>query len=251
MKYLKYPSLPVLGRRQEEVSAKLTFFHGLVILLTVGNCWTLSIHPFSLWTEFKGGFLCIKVALPCLQRSPAHRPSMKEVVAMLSGESEPPHLPIEFSPSPPFNFPYKSQKKAQVINWCTTIATNFTSGGHGVLAADMRLGGYTTTPSPLFLLLITIPLSLAMYGFDPQSIRLRCSKLIPKVNQFVNRIIAEHRAQSRTTDTERAATDFVDVLLSLQGPDKLSEPDMIAVLWVSSSSLLFRLLICLIPFKYF
>ncbi|KAJ4950301.1 hypothetical protein NE237_027133 [Protea cynaroides] len=68
-------------------------------------------------------------------------------------------------------------------------------------------------------------------GFDPQRIRLRCSKLVPKVNQFVNRIIADHRAQAQTDDKERTATDFVDVLLSLQGPDKLSDPDMIAVLW--------------------
>ena len=64
--------------------------------------------------------------------------------------------------------------------------------------------------------------------FDPQKIRMRCSNLVPKVNRFVTRIIAEHRA--RTTEKIR---DFVDVLLSLQGPDKLSDSDMIAVLWVS------------------
>ncbi|XP_068650634.1 receptor-like serine/threonine-protein kinase At2g45590 [Aristolochia californica] len=57
--------------------------------------------------------LCITVALLCLQRSPAQRPSIKEVVAMLSGESEAPHLPLEFSPSPPSGFPFKSRKKAQ------------------------------------------------------------------------------------------------------------------------------------------
>ncbi|XP_019080978.1 cytochrome P450 78A3 isoform X3 [Vitis vinifera] len=62
--------------------------------------------------------------------------------------------------------------------------------------------------------------------FDPQKIRMRCSNLVPKVNRFVTRIIAEHRA--RTTEKIR---DFVDVLLSLQGPDKLSDSDMIAVLW--------------------
>ncbi|XP_043709172.1 cytochrome P450 78A9-like [Telopea speciosissima] len=70
-----------------------------------------------------------------------------------------------------------------------------------------------------------------LYWFDPQHIRLRCSKLVPKVNKFVNKIIAEHRAQAPTGHKEKIATDFVDVLLSLQGPDKLSEPDMIAVLW--------------------
>ncbi|OVA04758.1 Cytochrome P450 [Macleaya cordata] len=63
-------------------------------------------------------------------------------------------------------------------------------------------------------------------GLDQQKIRFRCSKLVPKVNRFVNRIIAEHRARNGGNDR-----DFVDVLLSLQGPDKLSDPDMVAVLW--------------------
>lgn len=51
----------------------------------------------------------IKVALLCLQKSPALRPSMKEVVAMLSGDLEPPPLPAEYSPSPPSRF--KSHRK--------------------------------------------------------------------------------------------------------------------------------------------
>ncbi|KAL3521471.1 hypothetical protein ACH5RR_019620 [Cinchona calisaya] len=55
--------------------------------------------------------LCITVALLCLQKSPAHRPSMKEVVGILSGDLESPKLPMEFSPSPPSQFPYKSHKK--------------------------------------------------------------------------------------------------------------------------------------------
>lgn len=67
-------------------------------------------------------------------------------------------------------------------------------------------------------------------GLDLQQIRFRCSKLVPKVNRFVNRIIKEHRAQ-----TGGRNLDFVDVLLSLQGPDKLSDHDMVAVLWVSGS----------------
>ncbi|CAN8286037.1 unnamed protein product [Cochlearia groenlandica] len=62
--------------------------------------------------------------------------------------------------------------------------------------------------------------------FDPQRVRFRCSTLVPKVNRFVSRIITEHRDQ--TGDSPR---DFVDVLLSLHGSDKLSEPDIIAVLW--------------------
>ncbi|KAF4386807.1 receptor-like serine/threonine-protein kinase At2g45590 [Cannabis sativa] len=57
--------------------------------------------------------LCLTIALLCLQRTPSKRPSMKEIVGMLSGEAEPPHLPFEFSPSPPSSFPFKSRKKAR------------------------------------------------------------------------------------------------------------------------------------------
>ncbi|KAF5743888.1 Cytochrome P450 family 78 subfamily A polypeptide 6 [Tripterygium wilfordii] len=63
-------------------------------------------------------------------------------------------------------------------------------------------------------------------NFDLQKIRSRCSNLVPRVNKFVGKIIAEHRAES----AERSP-DFVDVLLSLQGADKLSDSDMISVLW--------------------
>ncbi|KAK9910116.1 hypothetical protein M0R45_034091 [Rubus argutus] len=63
--------------------------------------------------------------------------------------------------------------------------------------------------------------------FDAQKIRFRCSNLVPKVNRFVTRIISEHRARTG----EKSDPDFVDVLLSLHGPDKLSDSDMIAVLW--------------------
>ncbi|KAI3950356.1 hypothetical protein MKW98_003839 [Papaver atlanticum] len=55
--------------------------------------------------------LCVTVALLCLQRSPSKRPNIREVVGMLTGESEAPHLPFEFSPSPPSGFPFKSRKK--------------------------------------------------------------------------------------------------------------------------------------------
>lgn len=41
--------------------------------------------------------LCIKIALVCLLKSPTRRPSMKEVVGMLSGKLEPPQLPIHYS----------------------------------------------------------------------------------------------------------------------------------------------------------
>ncbi|KZV21917.1 hypothetical protein F511_05607 [Dorcoceras hygrometricum] len=62
--------------------------------------------------------------------------------------------------------------------------------------------------------------------FDVQKIRLRCSRLVPRVRKFVGRIVAEHKAE-----TSKLNRDLVDVLLSLQGSDRLSEADMIAVLW--------------------
>ncbi|KAB2000934.1 hypothetical protein ERO13_D12G241400v2 [Gossypium hirsutum] len=61
---------------------------------------------------------------------------------------------------------------------------------------------------------------------DIQNIRLRCSELVPRVNKFVNKIIQEHKLKTGTR-----TPDFVDVLLSLNGPDRLSDNDMIAVLW--------------------
>ncbi|XP_044492085.1 receptor-like serine/threonine-protein kinase At2g45590 [Mangifera indica] len=69
----------------------------------------LSVHSL----DKDQALLCITIALLCLQRSPSKRPTMKEIVQMLSGETEPPHLPFEFSPSPPSNFPFKSRKKAR------------------------------------------------------------------------------------------------------------------------------------------
>ncbi|CAN7138380.1 unnamed protein product [Brassica rapa subsp. narinosa] len=68
-----------------------------------------SIHSL----EKEQAVLCVTIALLCLQRSPVKRPTMKEIVEMLTGESEPPHLPFEFSPSPPMGFPFKSRKKAR------------------------------------------------------------------------------------------------------------------------------------------
>uniref|UniRef100_A0A0E0LXN5 Uncharacterized protein n=1 Tax=Oryza punctata TaxID=4537 RepID=A0A0E0LXN5_ORYPU len=62
--------------------------------------------------------------------------------------------------------------------------------------------------------------------FDLQKTRSRCSSLVPRVNRFVTRIIDEHRARLNL-----AAVDFTDVLLSLHGNDKLSDADMVAVLW--------------------
>ncbi|CAK8573608.1 unnamed protein product [Lathyrus sativus] len=53
--------------------------------------------------------LCIKVALVCLMKSPNRRPSMKQVVGMLSGELEPPQLPHERSQT---RFQFKNRKES-------------------------------------------------------------------------------------------------------------------------------------------
>ena len=63
---------------------------------------------------------------------------------------------------------------------------------------------------------------------DRLRIHARCSKLVPRVKSFVKNIIEQHRRSPRKESS--LDSDFVDVLLSLQGEDKLDEEDMIAVL---------------------
>lgn len=65
--------------------------------------------------------------------------------------------------------------------------------------------------------------------YDPFRINQRCAKLVPKVNEFVGGVIDEHRRCKTLCDD----SDFVDVLLSLDGDEKLNDDDMVAVLWVS------------------
>lgn len=65
--------------------------------------------------------------------------------------------------------------------------------------------------------------------YDPFRINQRCAQLVPKVNKFVRGVIDEHRRCKTLSDD----SDFVDVLLSLDGEEKLNEDDMVAVLWVS------------------
>ncbi|GAA0147630.1 oxygenase [Lithospermum erythrorhizon] len=67
---------------------------------------------------------------------------------------------------------------------------------------------------------------------DLQRIRFRCFNLVPRVNKFVGEIIEEHRNQRNENSSPQ---DFVDVMLSLQGTSKLSDSDIIAVLWVTIS----------------
>ncbi|KAG8363230.1 hypothetical protein BUALT_Bualt19G0000500 [Buddleja alternifolia] len=78
--------------------------------------------------------------------------------------------------------------------------------------------------------------------FDMQKIRSRCSSLVPRVNRFVGRIIGEHKADEEPPAAgELNRDDFVDVLLSLQGDDRLSDSDMIAVLWfILMQEMIFR-----------
>jgi serine/threonine protein kinase len=59
--------------------------------------------------------LCVTVALLCIQRVPTRRPRAGEVVRILCGEAEVPHLPLEFSPSPPGGgFSFKGRRKKAV-----------------------------------------------------------------------------------------------------------------------------------------
>nr|UPC70100.1 giant embryo [Oryza sativa Japonica Group] len=69
---------------------------------------------------------------------------------------------------------------------------------------------------------------------DLQGIRRRCNRLVQKVEVFVGKIIQEHkakRAAGGVAVADGVLGDFVDVLLDLQGEEKMSDSDMIAVLW--------------------
>ncbi|KAK6921019.1 Cytochrome P450 [Dillenia turbinata] len=75
--------------------------------------------------------------------------------------------------------------------------------------------------------------------FDLQGVRKRCRKLVSRVNVFVGKIIEEHRVNKLENNgvvlegrCEGRCGDFVDVLLGLEGEERLSDSDMIAVLWV-------------------
>ncbi|XP_043694011.1 cytochrome P450 78A7-like [Telopea speciosissima] len=67
------------------------------------------------------------------------------------------------------------------------------------------------------------------YFYDPFRINQRCAALVPRVRRFVCEIIEEHRRSKCDKLSDNA--DFVDVLLSLDGEEKLQEDDMVAVLW--------------------
>ncbi|XP_037484243.1 cytochrome P450 78A5-like [Triticum dicoccoides] len=68
---------------------------------------------------------------------------------------------------------------------------------------------------------------------DLQGVRRRCNRLVRQVEAYVGNIIQEHKARraSGSGIADELSGDFVDVLLGLDREDKMSESDMIAVLW--------------------
>ncbi|CAH2067193.1 unnamed protein product [Thlaspi arvense] len=74
-----------------------------------------------------------------------------------------------------------------------------------------------------------------MRWLDLQGVRRRCRSLVVKVNVFVGKIIADHKSkrslQENQEEESTSDNDFVNVLLGMQGNSKLSDSDMIAVLW--------------------
>ncbi|GER48983.1 cytochrome P450 [Striga asiatica] len=69
------------------------------------------------------------------------------------------------------------------------------------------------------------------YFYDPHRIVRRCQALVPRVRNFVAAIIDQHKLKRLSGANTSDNADFVDVLLSLEGDEKLDEDDMIAVLW--------------------
>ncbi|KAG5611752.1 hypothetical protein H5410_023033 [Solanum commersonii] len=69
--------------------------------------------------------------------------------------------------------------------------------------------------------------------YDPLGIVRRSEALVPRVRKFVLDIIDKHK-RYRASASKMMMTDngdFVDVLLSLDGEEKLDEDDMVAILW--------------------
>ncbi|KAK3022253.1 hypothetical protein RJ639_047803 [Escallonia herrerae] len=67
------------------------------------------------------------------------------------------------------------------------------------------------------------------YFYNPFRTDERCLVLVLRVRKFVERMIEEHRGRRPLNLSDKS--DFVDVLLSLHGEEKLNEEDMVAVLW--------------------
>lgn len=109
----------ISGRRPLQVTGSpLSEFHRANLLSWARHCARNGklldlVDPSIKSLDKEQALLCITIALLCLLKSPSRRPTMKEVVGMLSGELEPPQLPVEYSPSPPSRFPFKSRKKGR------------------------------------------------------------------------------------------------------------------------------------------
>lgn len=71
------------------------------------------------------------------------------------------------------------------------------------------------------------------YFYDPFRIQERSREVVPRVEKIVEKIIDEHKRGASLKLHDRC--DFLDVLLSLKGEEKLDQEDMVAVLWVSMS----------------
>ncbi|RLN39057.1 cytochrome P450 78A1 [Panicum miliaceum] len=67
--------------------------------------------------------------------------------------------------------------------------------------------------------------------YDPSNVARRCAALVPRVQAFVRGVIDEHRRRRQNSAAPDDNADFVDVLLSLEGDEKLGDDDMVAVLW--------------------
>ncbi|KAI4329673.1 hypothetical protein MLD38_028033 [Melastoma candidum] len=95
---------------------------------------------------------------------------------------------------------------------------------------------------------------------DLQGVRKRCKKLVERVNVFVRKIVEEHRAKMAASkfrvgrgevngedDDDDGSGYFVDVLLALEKESRLTDTDMVAVLWVLTPAHL----LCLVCFANF
>lgn len=85
------------------------------------------------------------------------------------------------------------------------------------------------------------------YLYDPFRIHERCLNLVPRVRKLVVGIIEDHRLSAESRK-ELDSCDFVDVLLSLDGEEKLQEDDMVAVLWVRNNHSCFSIF-CIFDFE--
>uniref|UniRef100_A0A0A8ZZ60 Cyp8 n=1 Tax=Arundo donax TaxID=35708 RepID=A0A0A8ZZ60_ARUDO len=68
--------------------------------------------------------------------------------------------------------------------------------------------------------------------YDPGNVARRCAALVPRVQAFVRGVIDDRRRRCENSGAAPGDNaDFVDVLLSLDGDEKLADDDMVAVLW--------------------